>query len=48
MGLTPGYFDPDLTIEAVRDNFDAVRAEDGYTTPGSLTEELSELFSRFS
>lgn len=47
-GLTPGYFDPDLTVESVRDNFDAIRAEDGYTTPASLIEELAELFARFS
>ncbi|HEX2701147.1 MAG TPA: SDR family NAD(P)-dependent oxidoreductase [Acidimicrobiales bacterium] len=47
-GLTRGYFDPDLTMEAVRDNFDTIRAEDGYTTPGTLMEELAELFSRFS
>ena len=47
-GLTPGWFDPDLTVEGVRDHFDEIRAEEGYTTPGSLTEELAELFSRFS
>ena len=47
-GLTPGYFDPDLTIEKVRDNFDTVRAEEGYTTPASLAEELAELFTRFT
>ena len=47
-GLTTGYFDPELTVEAVRDNFDTVRAEEGYTTPGSLTDELAELFRRFS
>jgi NAD(P)-dependent dehydrogenase (short-subunit alcohol dehydrogenase family) len=47
-GLTPGYFDPELTVEAVRDNFEAIRAEDGYTTPASLADELAELFSRFS
>ena len=47
-GLTPGYFDPDLTVEAVRDHFDTIRAEEGYTTPGSLSDELAELFARFS
>ena len=45
-GLTPGHFDPDLTVETVRDHFDEIRAEEGYTTPGSLTEELGELFQR--
>ncbi|MGQ0521540.1 MAG: SDR family NAD(P)-dependent oxidoreductase [Actinomycetota bacterium] len=47
-GLTPGYFDPELTVEAVRDNLEAIRAEEGYTTPASLADELAELFSRFS
>jgi hypothetical protein len=47
-GLTPGYFDLDLTMEKVRDNFDTVRAQEGYTTPASLTEELAELATRFS
>ena len=47
-GLTPGIFDPDLSVEGVRDRFEAIRAQEGYTVPGSLTEELAELFSRFS
>ena len=47
-GLTPGYFDPHLTVESVRDNFDVVRAEEGYTTPGSLTDEMAELITRLS
>jgi len=46
-GLTPGYFDPGLTPESVRDNLDRIRAEEGYTTPGSLADELAELFTRF-
>ena len=46
-GLTPGYFDPGLSVEAVRDNFERVRAEEGYTTPQNLTEEIQELFTRF-
>ena len=46
-GLTPGHFDPHLTVETVRDNVDAIRAEEGYTTPGSLADELAELFLRF-
>ena len=47
-GLTSGWFDPELTIESVRDHLDLIRAEDGYTTPGSLGEELAELFTRLS
>jgi NAD(P)-dependent dehydrogenase (short-subunit alcohol dehydrogenase family) len=47
-GLTHGYFDPALTVESVRDNFEAIGAEEGYTVPRSLTDELGELFTRFS
>ena len=47
-GLTPGYFDPHLTVESVRDNFEAITAEEGYTTPRSLTDEIAELFTRLS
>ena len=47
-GLTHGWFDPDLTVESVRDHVDQIRAEQGYTTPGSLGEELAELFARLS
>ncbi|MFP5377719.1 MAG: SDR family NAD(P)-dependent oxidoreductase [Acidimicrobiia bacterium] len=47
-GLTPGWFDPDLTVESVRDHVEAIRAEPGYTTPASLAEELAELLARLS
>ena len=47
-GLTHGYFDPALTVESVRDNLEAIGAEEGYTVPRSLTDELGELFTRFS
>lgn len=47
-GMTTGIFDPDLSPETVRDSVAAIRAEEGYTTPGTLTEELAELFARFS
>ncbi|MGH9179171.1 MAG: SDR family NAD(P)-dependent oxidoreductase [Acidimicrobiales bacterium] len=47
-GLTQGHFDPDLTIEAVRDNFEQIRDTSNYTMPGSLADELTELFARFA
>ena len=47
-GLTPGWFDPHLTVESVRDHIDEIRAEAGYTTPASLAEELAELLARLS
>ena len=34
VGVTPGHYQADLTPEAVRDNFDKIRAEDGYEVPG--------------
>jgi NAD(P)-dependent dehydrogenase (short-subunit alcohol dehydrogenase family) len=39
-GVTPGYTDKGLTVEGVRDNFDRIRAEDGYEVPGNLNEEM--------
>lgn len=48
VGLTPGHFDADLTPESVRDHVDAIRAEEGYTVPASLTDELAGLFRRLS
>lgn len=46
VGLTPGWYDPDLTPETVRDNLGAIGEEAGYTVPASLVEELALLMSR--
>ena len=48
MGVTPGHFDPDLTPEGVRDNFDKIRREDGYEVPGNLNEEMMLAFKALS
>ena len=48
MGVTPGHFDPDLTPEGVRDNFDKIRREDGYEVPGNLNEEMMLAFKAMS
>jgi NAD(P)-dependent dehydrogenase (short-subunit alcohol dehydrogenase family) len=40
IGVTPGFTDPKLTAESVRDNFETIRREDGYKVPANLTEEL--------
>lgn len=48
IGLTPGWYDADLTPEAVRDNVEAIRAEAGYSVPASPAEELAELLSRLA
>jgi NAD(P)-dependent dehydrogenase (short-subunit alcohol dehydrogenase family) len=42
-GLTKGYYNPALTPEAVRDNFDKVRDEAGYIVPTTSADEFAEL-----
>jgi len=39
----PGYFKKDLTIEDVRDNWDAIRAEQNYVIPTSVNDEFGKL-----
>jgi hypothetical protein len=43
IGRTPGYFNADLTVEDVRDNLGQIRAEEGYTVPHGISEELGLL-----
>jgi NAD(P)-dependent dehydrogenase (short-subunit alcohol dehydrogenase family) len=40
IGVTPGFTDPELSAESVRDHLDEVRAEEGYEVPANLNEEL--------
>jgi NAD(P)-dependent dehydrogenase (short-subunit alcohol dehydrogenase family) len=40
IGVTPGFTDPALSAESVRDNLATIRAEEGYEVPGNLNEEL--------
>jgi NAD(P)-dependent dehydrogenase (short-subunit alcohol dehydrogenase family) len=44
VGLTPGYVNPELTAEDVRDHFDEIRDESGYIVPRNNGEELKKLF----
>ena len=46
IGLTPGYYNPKLSVEDVRDHFDEIRAEDGYTVPATNSDELSLLLKQ--
>jgi NAD(P)-dependent dehydrogenase (short-subunit alcohol dehydrogenase family) len=40
-GVTAGWTDTEsLTVEDIRDHFEEIRNEDGYTVPANLTEEL--------
>ena len=48
VGVTPGHFDAELSPEAVRDNFDKIRAEEGYEVPGNLNEEMMLAFKALS
>jgi NAD(P)-dependent dehydrogenase (short-subunit alcohol dehydrogenase family) len=43
VGVTPGWFDPTLSPETVRDRWDAIRDEGGYAVPRSVTDELGLL-----
>ncbi len=39
VGEVPGYFNPELTVEDVRDNFEAITNRDGYSVPANLGDE---------
>lgn len=45
IGRTTGFYDPALSIEAVRDHLDEIRDEAGYTIPSGPAEEMAALFS---
>jgi len=40
IGLTEGYYNPELSVEDVRDHFAEIRSEDGYTVPAGINDEL--------
>jgi len=46
VGLTEGYANPALTLEDVRDQFDQIRDETGYSVPSGVADELSGLLER--
>jgi len=41
IGETPGYFNANLTLEDVRNNFEQIRNEDGYIVPANISEETA-------
>jgi NAD(P)-dependent dehydrogenase (short-subunit alcohol dehydrogenase family) len=43
----PGFFKKDLTIEDIRDNWDAIRAEADYVVPTSVNDEFGRLLMPF-
>ncbi|MGW3422001.1 SDR family NAD(P)-dependent oxidoreductase [Streptomyces phaeochromogenes] len=44
VGRTDGYFNPALSMEDVRDHFEEIRDEEGYTVPKDPGEETGRLF----
>ena len=48
IGMTEGYFNPNLTVEDVRDQFDRIRDPEGYTIPSGPGDELKKIFEIFS
>jgi len=43
IGLTPGYYNPELTVEDVRDHWDEIRDPEGYIIPDGPQDELMKL-----
>ncbi len=41
IGACVGYFDKELTVEKIRDNFEQIRSEVGYQVPKNATEEMA-------
>jgi NAD(P)-dependent dehydrogenase (short-subunit alcohol dehydrogenase family) len=48
IGLTEGFYSPELTLEDVRDHFDQIRSEDGYIVPSGPADEFGQLLKHFS
>jgi NAD(P)-dependent dehydrogenase (short-subunit alcohol dehydrogenase family) len=48
VGVTPGFFDPALSAESVRDNLEQIRKEEGYEVPANLNEEMMLAFKAMS
>lgn len=48
IGMTTGYYNPKLTLEDVRDHFDEIRDENGYTVPANPGDEMQLLFKMIS
>ncbi len=48
IGLTEGYYNPALSLEDVRDHFEEIRDETGYTVPRGPSDEFAGLMKHFS
>ena len=47
IGETPGYYKADLSIEDIRDQWDAITNRDGYQVPTNLGDELKMFLPHF-
>jgi hypothetical protein len=47
VGLTPGYFNADLSMEDVRDNFAQIRDEKDYIVPNTTGDEFAAVAKHF-
>jgi NAD(P)-dependent dehydrogenase (short-subunit alcohol dehydrogenase family) len=47
IGMTEGYFNPELSLEDVRDHFEQIRNPEGYTIPRGPGDELGALMKAF-
>ncbi len=48
IGLTEGYYNPELTLEDVRDHFAEIRNEEGYIVPAGPGDELKALLKHLA
>ena len=48
IGLTEGYYNPELTLEDVRDHFAEIRDEEGYFVPAGPGDELKALLKHLA
>ena len=48
IGLTEGYYNPELTLEDVRDHFAEIRNEEGYLVPAGPGDELKALLKHLA
>ncbi len=48
IGMTEGYFNPKLSTEDVRDHFEQIRDQSGYTVPRGPTDEFAVLAKLFA
>jgi NAD(P)-dependent dehydrogenase (short-subunit alcohol dehydrogenase family) len=46
IGLTDGFFDPELSPESISQNFDQICDESGYSVPKTIADELTQVVTK--